>query len=201
LRFDDKKDSEYIWFHAERDFHRQVEHDSFDWVGNNESVHVTLTRKEAIGENWFVDVTKDRCSTWARTFTSNVAGDIFYTGEATFQLKLDKDFKRKVGGDVSIERRARSRSRREHRPRGLEWCPVKSGGSTVNLAGAGVDIVGSMVKVNSGGGGAGASPGKVDKAKKEDSITPEKKTDYEKTFEDPLAEVRRRHRPRQSKAS
>jgi uncharacterized protein involved in type VI secretion and phage assembly len=47
LRFDDKKGNEYIWFHAERDFHRQVEHDAFDWVGNNESVHVTLTRKEA----------------------------------------------------------------------------------------------------------------------------------------------------------
>ena len=78
---------------------------------------------------------------------------------------------------------------------------MKSGGSTVNLAGAGVDIVGSMVKVNSGGGGAGASPGKVDKAKKEDSITPEKKSDYEKTFDDPMPESDGGTGANQSKAS
>jgi hypothetical protein len=58
-----------------------------------------------------------------------------------------------------------------------------------------------MVKVNSGGGGAGASPGKVDKAKKEDSITPEKKSQYEQTFEDPLAKDEGGTGPAQSKAS
>jgi type VI secretion system secreted protein VgrG len=187
LRFDDKKDSEYIWFHAERDFHRQVEHDSFDWVGNNESVHVTLTRKEAIGENWFVDVTKDVMHNLGKDLHVNVAGDIFYTGQATFQLKLEKDFNSKVGGDVSIEATGKITLKAASIIlEGSSAVTLKSGGSTVNLAGAGVDIVGSMVKVNSGGGGAGASPGKVDKAKKEDSITPEKKTDYEKTFDDPL---------------
>jgi type VI secretion system secreted protein VgrG len=187
LRFEDKKDSEYIWFHAERDFHRQVEHDAFDWVGNNESVHVTLTRKEAIGENWFVDVTKDVMHNLGKDLHVNVAGDIFYTGGATFQLKLTKDFNAKVDGDVSIEAAGKITLKAASIIlEGSSAVTLKSGGSTVNLAGAGVDIVGSMVKVNSGGGGAGASPGKVDKAKKEDSITPEKKSDYEKTFDDPL---------------
>ena len=36
---------------------------------------------------------------------------------------------------------------------------------------------------------------RCDKAKKEDSITPEKKNDYEKTFDDPLPKDRRWHRP------
>ena len=103
LRFDDKKDSEYIWFHAEKDFHRQVEHDAFDWVGNNESVKVTLTRKEVIGENWFMDVTKDVMHNLGKDLHVNVAGDIFYTGGATFQLKLTKDFSAKVGGDLGVE--------------------------------------------------------------------------------------------------
>ncbi|MCE9660229.1 MAG: type VI secretion system tip protein VgrG [Burkholderiales bacterium] len=187
LRFDDKKDKEYIWFHAERDFHRQVEHDSFDWVGNNESVKVTLTRKEAIGKNWFVDVTEDVMHNFGKDLHVNVAGDIFYTGEATFQLKLTKDLNVKSDGDVSIEASGKITLKAASIIlEGSSAVTLKSGGSTVNLAGAGVDIVGSMVKVNSGGGGAGASPGKVDKAKKEDSITPEKKSDYEDTFKDPL---------------
>ena len=107
LRFDDKKDNEYIWFHAERDFHRQVEHDAFDWVGNNESVKVTLTRKEVIGENWFVDVTKDVMHNLGKDLHVNVAGDIFYTGDATYQLKLTKDFNAKVDGDVGSTSAAR----------------------------------------------------------------------------------------------
>jgi type VI secretion system secreted protein VgrG len=202
LRFDDKKNSEYIWFHAERDFYRQVEHDAFDWVGNNESVHVTLTRKEAIGENWFVDVTKDVMQNVGKDLHVNVAGDIFYTGEATFQLKLTKDFNAKVDGDVSIEAGGKITLKASSIIlEGSSAVTLKSGGSTVNLAGAGVDIVGSMVKVNSGGGGAGASPGKVDKAKKEDSITPEKKSQYEQTFEDPLAKDEGGTGPAQSKAS
>jgi type VI secretion system secreted protein VgrG len=189
LRFEDKKNNEYIWFHAERDFHRQVEHDAFDWVGNNESVKVTMTRKEAIGKNWFMDVTEDVMHNFGKDLHVNVAGDIFYTGEATFQLKLTKDFNAKVDGDVSIEAAGKITLKAASIIlEGSSAVTLKSGGSTVNLAGAGVDIVGSMVKVNSGGGGAGASPGKVDKAKKEDSITPEKKSDYEKTFDDPLPE-------------
>jgi type VI secretion system secreted protein VgrG len=77
LRFDDKKDSEYIWFHAQKDFHRLVENDAFDWIGHNESVKVVLTRKEVIGENWFMDVTKDVMHNLGKDLHVKVAGDIF----------------------------------------------------------------------------------------------------------------------------
>ena len=61
-----------------------------------------------------------------------------------------------------------------------------------------------MVKVNSGGGGRPAprwppARASADKAKKEDSITPEKKSDYDKTFDDPMPEDARRHRPGQGR--
>ena len=71
---------------------------------------------------------------------------------------------------------------------------LKVGGSLVNLGAAGVDIVGSLVNVNSGGGGGSgkdapaASPVAPTAAKKEDSTTSEKSTDYEKLFEDPTAQ-------------
>jgi type VI secretion system secreted protein VgrG len=71
---------------------------------------------------------------------------------------------------------------------------LKAGGSFVNVGPGGVDISGPMVKINSGGsaGSAGsalaASPTAPTEAKKEDTITPEKKSDYNKTFDDPLAE-------------
>ncbi len=206
LRFDDIKDKEYIWFHAERDFHRQVEHDAFDWVGNNESVKVTLTRKEVIGENWFMDVTKDVMHNLGKDLHVNVAGDIFYTGGATFQLQLTKDFSAKIDGDLGAEVGGKTQikstgdisieSSGKITLKGASIVLDASsavtlvvGGSVVNVASGGVDIVGGMVKVNSGGGGGSGSPAKPTKpteAKKEESITPAKKTDYDKTFDDPL---------------
>src|SRR5664280_1918635 len=103
LRFEDKKDSEYIWFNAQKDFYRIVENDAFDHIGNNETVKVVLTRKEVIGENWFMDITKDVLHNIGKDLHVNVAGDIFYTGGATFQLKLEKDFDTKVGGDLGLD--------------------------------------------------------------------------------------------------
>ena len=103
LRFEDKKDSEYIWLNAEKDFYRIVENDAFDHIGNNENVKVVLTRKEVIGENWFMDITKDVMHNMGKDLHVNVAGDIFYTGGATFQLKLTKDFNAQMDGDLGID--------------------------------------------------------------------------------------------------
>ena len=70
---------------------------------------------------------------------------------------------------------------------------LKVGGSLVNISASGVDIVGPLVKVNSGGGGGSASPALAASpvaptdAKKEDTTTPEKKIDYKKNFDDPMA--------------
>ena len=222
LRFDDKKDKEYIWFHAERDFHRQVEHDAFDWVGNNESVKVTLTRKEVIGENWFMDITKDVMHNVGKDLHVTVAGDIFYTGGATLQLQLTKDFSAKVDGDLGAEVGGKTQIKSkgdvviESSPGKImlkaptividatSALTLKVGGSLVNLSSGGVDIVGSMVKVNSGGGGGSASPAQPTaptEAKKEESITPAKKTAYDKTFDDPLPDSDGGTGPNKAKAS
>jgi len=62
----------------------------------------------------------------------------------------------------------------------------------VSVGPAGVDISGPLVKINSGGSGAAASaalkasPAAPTDAKKEELLTPAKKTDYEDMFKDPL---------------
>ena len=228
LRFDDKKDKEYIWFHAEKDFHRLVEHDAFDWVGNNESVKVVLTRKEVIGENWFMDITKDVMHNMGKDLHVKVAGDIFYTGGATYQLKLEKDYSAKIGGDLGVDVGGKTQLKSMGdialqsttgklslkagdagdllaegmtiKIKGATTVAIeggvqvslKAGGSFVDIGPSGVSIVGAMVMINSGGaaGSAGpalaASPTAPTEAKKEESITSGKKTDYNKTFDDPM---------------
>ena len=223
LRFDDEKDHEYIWFHAERDFHRQVEHDAFDWVGNNESVKVTLTRKEVIGENWFMDVTKDVMHNLGKDLHVNVAGDIFYTGGATFQLMLKGDLNAKIDGELGAEVKGKVQLKSKDDIAIESSMPgkimlkaptiildattgitLKVGGSLVNLSAGGVDIVGPMVKVNSGGGGGSASPaqpGAPAEAKKEESITSAQESQYNEEFKDPLPDSDGGTGPANAKAS
>jgi type VI secretion system secreted protein VgrG len=154
-----------------------------------------------------LDVTKDVMHNLGKDLHLNVAGDIFYTGGATFQLKLTKDFNAKIDGELgaTVGGKVQIKASKDIAIESSEGkimlkaptivldattgLTLKVGGSLVNLSAGGVDIVGTMVKVNSGGAGGSASPaqpGAAAEAKKEDSITPAKKDDYEKTFVDPM---------------
>jgi type VI secretion system secreted protein VgrG len=48
LRFEDKKGSEDVYFHAEKDFHRVVEHDDDLKVGNDQSIEIQEDRTETV---------------------------------------------------------------------------------------------------------------------------------------------------------
>jgi type VI secretion system secreted protein VgrG len=103
LRFEDKKDSEYVWFQAEKDFYRYVKKDSYEWVGQNETLKTVKDRKDVVGEAWSLDVGKDVMHNFGKDLHLTVAGDIFYNGKATWQVKLAKDLNSEVGGDVGAK--------------------------------------------------------------------------------------------------
>ena len=227
LRFEDDNGKEYIWFHAQKDFFRTIVNDAFDYVGNNETVKVELTRKEVIGENWFMDITKDVMHNMGNDLHVKVKGDIFYTGGATYQLKLEKDSNSKIGGDLGFDVTGKTQIKSQAdialesstgklslkagtgdlmaegmtiKIKGATSVAIestgtislKAGASTIDLGPGGVNIVGAMVKVNSGGAASSAgsalsaSPTAPTEAKTEDTIAADKKDDYQKNFDDPI---------------
>jgi type VI secretion system secreted protein VgrG len=50
LRFEDKKGSEDVYFHAEKDFHRVVEHDDDLQVGNDQAIEIQQNRTETVAK-------------------------------------------------------------------------------------------------------------------------------------------------------
>src|SRR5207244_1037045 len=50
LRFEDKKDSEDIYFHAQKDFHRVVENDDDLKVGHDQTIEIKNDRTETVKE-------------------------------------------------------------------------------------------------------------------------------------------------------
>lgn len=206
LRFDDKKDKEYLWLQAQNEFRRVVKKNAFDMVGENETSKVKLTRKEVIGENWYLDVGKDVMHNLGKDFHTTVAGDVFLTGAATYQLKLQKDLSAKVGGDIGVATDGKFQLKatgdlvaegQSIKMKGTSGVVIEStskitlvcGGSSIVLDASGVSIVGTMVKINSGGGGGSAgsaSPKEPKDAKVFAETKPDKASDYDKLFDDPI---------------
>ncbi len=60
LRFEDKKGKEEIYFHAQKDFTRIVEHDDDLEVGNDQTILIKRDRKEQVDRNEEVLVRKNR---------------------------------------------------------------------------------------------------------------------------------------------
>jgi type VI secretion system secreted protein VgrG len=230
LRFDDKKDKEYLWFQAEKDYYRNVKQNAFDYVKKNETVKVEEIRSEVVGKDSLLHVVNDFIQHVGKDLHVNVDGDIFYTGGATFQLKLKKDMSVAIGADpdganlgIDVRGKTALKSKEDINVQSEQGkitfktatgdfaieamnvkvkgtgsialeCPggisLKVGGSIVNVSPAGVDIVGPMVKINSGGSAASAgsapdaSPKAPEEAKKPDDLM--KDSDYLKNFDDPL---------------
>ncbi len=208
LRFDDAKDKEYLWFQAQKNYFRLVKENVFDMVKMNETIKVKLTRKEVIGENWYMDIGKDVMHNMGKDLHVNVAADIFFTGGATYQWKIANDLSVKAGGDAGIDFGGKTALKStgdvavESASGKLTFkaattfaveagmsITLKAGSSFISIGPAGVDIVGTLVKINSGGSGGSApsaSPKAPTEAKKQDDLGSAKATDYDKQFEDPI---------------
>jgi type VI secretion system secreted protein VgrG len=71
LRFEDKKGSEHVFLHAEKDQAIEVEHDETHWVGhdrtktidNDEISHIKHNRTETVDENETINIGKNRTET------------------------------------------------------------------------------------------------------------------------------------------
>jgi len=63
LRFEDKKGSEQVLFHAEKDLTKEVEHDAAHWVGHDETTTVDHDRTEHVKHDETITIDNDRTET------------------------------------------------------------------------------------------------------------------------------------------
>jgi type VI secretion system secreted protein VgrG len=114
IRFEDKKDSEELYFHAQKDQNIVVEHDRTKKVLNNETNNIKKDRSTTIEEgNDTYIVSKGN-----RTFQVNtgnetyevkgtrevtVTGDETHTDKANFTQKVTGNYELKVTGNLTID--------------------------------------------------------------------------------------------------
>jgi len=140
LRFEDEKGSEDIVFHAEKDFHREVEHDDNLKVGNDQVVEITNNRTETV-KNGNETVT---VKTGNRAVTVE-------TGNDSHEIKQgNRDVKISMGNDsleISMGNQTTKLSLGSSSTEAMQSITLKVGGNSITIDQTGITIKGLMVSI------------------------------------------------------
>jgi type VI secretion system secreted protein VgrG len=147
LRFEDKKGSEQVFIHAQKNQDIRVKNDLMEWVGNDSHLIVKKNQLEDISGNYNLQVKGNQ--------NEKVDGGV--------SLKVGMAHQEKVGMKYAVDA-----GMEIHLKGGMTVVveagvslTLKVGGNFINMNPAGVFIQGTMVMINSGGAagaGSGASP-------------------------------------------
>ncbi len=95
IRFEDKKDSEELYLHAEKDLSVEVENDATHSIGNDESRSVEHDRKTDIGHDESIEV--------GGNYQGSIGGNSSHTIGGTQDLSVSKASSVRLGDTSSLE--------------------------------------------------------------------------------------------------
>ncbi|MGI9625857.1 MAG: type VI secretion system Vgr family protein [Longimicrobiales bacterium] len=144
LRFEDKKDSEEIFLHAEKNFNIGVENDQTVTVGNDQTVTVEHDQITAVANDQTTTVDHDQ--------TTTVKNDQKLTVDGKQTIEVAKDQIIKIAqGDRSVTLNGGSLKTKASAGKityeAMQGLELKVGSNTIKIDMSGVTIKGMMVKV------------------------------------------------------
>ena len=163
LRFEDKKGSEQIFIHAEKDVDMRVKNDEREWVGNDHHFIVKRDRREKIERDEQRLVKRDQIEKIERDLHLKIEGKDATEIGGSLSLKVGGNVAEKFGANHSEETSA-SIYLKAGATIVLEasaGITLKCGGNFVTVNPGGVQIQGTMVMINSGGAALAGSPGSI----------------------------------------
>lgn len=163
IRFEDKKGSEQIFVHGQKDQDIRIRNDRRELIGQDRHLIVKRDKVEQIDRDEHGIVKRDRIEKIKRDKHLKIEGK--QTTEVGGSVSL------KVGGDVAEKfgaNHAEDTSGAIYLKAGMNvvieagmQITLKAGGGFVDIGPAGVTIQGTMVLINSGGAAGSGSPGSI----------------------------------------
>jgi type VI secretion system secreted protein VgrG len=147
IRLEDKKGSEQLFIHAEKNQDIRVKNDAFEWIGDERHLIVAASQYEQVGGDKHLTVKGDQNEKIKGTVSLDAGMDLQQKVGVKLGVDAGTEIHLKGGMNVVIEA-------------GVSLT-IKSGGSFIVLSQAGVTISGTPVLINSGGApgsGSGCSP-------------------------------------------
>ncbi|MPZ43801.1 MAG: type VI secretion system tip protein VgrG [Betaproteobacteria bacterium] len=164
LRFEDKKGSEQIFIHGEKQLDVRIKKDRLSWIGQDSHLIVKQDRNELVEKDQSLKVKGDLNEEVTGIASLKVNQSLQYKVAQKSALDSGQEIHFKAGMNIILEAGTQ--------------ISLKVGGNFINITPAGVDILGTLVKINSGGSagsGSGASPAAPKAAKEADTGEPGKK--------------------------
>jgi len=155
IRFEDKKGSEQLVVHAEKDQLLEVEHDETHWVGNDQIITIDNDRWDTVKNDEHIDIKANRHVKVGTDYNNKVGMDYSLDSGMNTHIKSGMNIGVQAGMGIHLK---------ANMPIILEsslQVSLKVGGSFVDVGPAGVSITGPLVLINSGGAagaGSGCSP-------------------------------------------
>lgn len=167
LRFEDKKDAEQVFLHAQKNMDTRILNDRMEWIGRDTHLIVKRDQVEAIERDVHRKVTQDVVEEIGRDHILVVKGKqaMEITGSST--TKVTGNVSVENGGNFSIENKGTTYIKGTGAiviESGAQ-ISLKVGGNFVDIGPGGVTIVGTMVKINSGGAAGSGSKGALNATK------------------------------------
>ncbi|HTO92221.1 MAG TPA: type VI secretion system tip protein VgrG [Candidatus Sulfotelmatobacter sp.] len=152
LRFEDKKGNEQLFIQAEKDVDLYVKNDHREFFGRDKHSTVTRDHLTSIERDEHLLVDRDSLSDVTRDHSLKVGGKQMLGVTGTRTVKVTGDIHESTGGKFSLEASQGIYLKASSIViEGSQAVTLKVGGNFVMVDPGGVTIVGSMIKLNSGG--------------------------------------------------
>lgn len=103
IRFEDKKDAEHIFIHAQKDEHHRVLNDRKDFVGNDEHRTITNHSKLSVGGDTHAKHTGDVLVELGANESRKITGDRKTKIDGAENLEVGGDLLAKLGGELDLD--------------------------------------------------------------------------------------------------
>lgn len=100
LRFEDRREAEEIYLHAQRDHNTVIRNDETHRIGNNRRKSVEVDQSESIGQDKTSSVGRDHTENIGQDVRKEVSRDVYYTVGQSQKERYGKDVLQQVGNTL-----------------------------------------------------------------------------------------------------
>ncbi len=167
LRFEDKKDAEQVFFHAQKNMDTRILNDRMEWVGQDTHLQVVRDQLEKIDRDFQRKVQQDVVEEIGRDHIFVVKGKQAIEVTGSSSMKVNSNVAHEFGGNYTTKVTGSTYIKGTGAIiiESTSQISLKVGGNFVDIGPSGVTIVGTMVNINSGGSAGSASLGSLNAVK------------------------------------
>ncbi len=160
IRFEDKKGSEQVFIHAEKDTDFRVKNDQKEIIGRDQHLIVKRDKVEKIERDEHLVIDRDRIEKLGRDHNLTIKGKQAIKVTSSQSIEVSGNVAHKIGGNLSEAVTGSVHLKGSTVViEATSGITLSVGGNFVTISPAGVMIQGTMVMINSGGAALPGIPG------------------------------------------